>query len=45
VNNWLVGSGSGHGFKHGQAVGEMVAWLLVDHEDTDPIFQLARFQK
>jgi len=27
-NTWLVGGGSGHGFKHGPAVGEHVALLI-----------------
>jgi sarcosine oxidase len=44
-NVWLVGGGSGHGFKHGPALGEMVADLVVEHKDPDPIFRLARFQK
>ena len=29
-NIWLVGGGSGHGFKHGPAVGEYVARQLLD---------------
>ena len=29
-NVWLVGGGSGHGFKHGPAVGEYVAGQLLD---------------
>jgi monomeric sarcosine oxidase len=44
-NVWLVGGGSGHGFKHGPALGEMVAELVMEHKDPDPMFQLARFQK
>ncbi len=40
---WLLGGGSGHGFKHGPALGEMVAALLTEHKDPDAIFQLARF--
>ncbi|MGD0514553.1 MAG: FAD-dependent oxidoreductase [Terriglobales bacterium] len=42
-NVWLVGGGSGHGFKHGPAVGEMVADLVIEQKDADPTFQLARF--
>jgi sarcosine oxidase len=42
-NVWLVGGGSGHGFKHGPAVGEMVAELVIEQKDADPTFQLARF--
>jgi sarcosine oxidase len=41
---WLVGGGSGHGFKHGPAIGEMVADLVMEHKDPDPIFRLARFK-
>src|SRR3546814_16901813 len=29
-NVWLVGGGSGHGFKHGPAVGELVARHIAD---------------
>lgn len=42
-NVWLLGGGSGHGFKHGPAVGEMVAGLVMDGKDPDSIFRLARF--
>src|SRR6202162_2201462 len=44
-NVWLVGGGSGHGFKHGPALGEMVAEWVVENKDPDPIFRLARFGK
>jgi len=44
-NVWLVGGGSGHGFKHGPAVGEMVAELVMEHKVPEPVFQLARFRK
>lgn len=44
-NIWLLGGGSGHGFKHGPALGEMVAELVTEDKDPDPIFQLGRFQK
>lgn len=39
---WLVGGGSGHGFKHGPALGEMVAGLVLDDKPPDPFFSLAR---
>jgi sarcosine oxidase len=42
-NVWIAGGGSGHGFKHGPAVGEMVAELLMDEKEPDPLFRLARF--
>ena len=40
---WLVGGGSGHGFKMGPAVGEFVSALLLDGAAVDPLFSLARF--
>jgi glycine/D-amino acid oxidase-like deaminating enzyme len=42
-NVWLVGGGSGHGFKHGPALGELVAGLVLRDEAADPQFRLARF--
>jgi glycine/D-amino acid oxidase-like deaminating enzyme len=44
-NVWLVGGGSGHGFKHGPALGETVSRLVVEHQDADPRFRLSRFGK
>jgi monomeric sarcosine oxidase len=44
-NVWLVGGGSGHGFKHGPALGEMLAELVMEDKDPDPIFQLGRFHE
>jgi glycine/D-amino acid oxidase-like deaminating enzyme len=44
-NLWLVGGGSGHGFKHGPAVGEMLAEWVMGHKPPDPTFQLARLRK
>jgi monomeric sarcosine oxidase len=40
-NVWLVGGGSGHGFKHGPAVGEYVAGQLLDGAKPEPRFSLA----
>ncbi len=40
-NVWLVGGGSGHGFKHGPAVGEYVAALISGHGRAEPRFSLA----
>ncbi len=40
-NVWLVGGGSGHGFKHGPAVGEHVAALLSGKAEVEPRFSLA----
>lgn len=45
ANAWLVGGGSGHGFKHGPAVGELVARLVLSDEAPDAQFGLARFAK
>jgi len=46
-NAWLVGGGSGHGFKHGPAVGELVARLVLSGAGgagaPDEQFKLARF--
>ncbi len=44
-NVWLVGGGSGHGFKHGPAVGEYVAERMADGEPVDARFSLATKQK
>jgi monomeric sarcosine oxidase len=40
-NVWLVGGGSGHGFKHGPAVGEYVAARLTKTGAVEPRFTLA----
>ena len=40
-NVWLVGGGSGHGFKHGPAVGEHVAKLISGDASVEPRFALA----
>jgi monomeric sarcosine oxidase len=40
-NVWLVGGGSGHGFKHGPAVGEYVAQHVVSGGSVDSRFTLA----
>jgi len=42
-NVWILGGGSGHGFKHGPAIGEMMGELLLGRKEPDPFFQLARF--
>jgi len=44
-NVWLVGGGSGHGFKNGPALGEMLAELVMERKDPEPIFQLARLAR
>jgi sarcosine oxidase len=40
-NVWLVGGGSGHGFKHGPALGEYVAGRLAGGAAEEPRFSLA----
>jgi sarcosine oxidase len=44
-NVWLVGGGSGHGFKHGPALGELVARCVLRDQPADPQFLLARFRE
>jgi len=41
-NVWLLGGGSGHGFKHGPALGEMMADLILKHREANPIWRLSR---
>jgi glycine/D-amino acid oxidase-like deaminating enzyme len=43
-NVWVIGGGSGHGFKHGPALGEMVAGWIVHDKGADPLFRLSRFE-
>ncbi|PYP17808.1 MAG: hypothetical protein DMD54_06445 [Gemmatimonadetes bacterium] len=45
ANTWLIGGGSGHGFKHGPAVGELVARLVLSGATPDEQFRLARFAR
>jgi sarcosine oxidase len=40
-NVWLVGGGSGHGFKHGPAMGEYVAGQVLGQVASEPRFSLA----
>lgn len=44
-NVWLVGGGSGHGFKHGPAVGEYVAAMILGSGTAEPRFSLATKEK
>lgn len=44
-NLWLVGGGSGHGFKHGPAVGEYVAALVSGVGKVEPRYLLANKTK
>jgi monomeric sarcosine oxidase len=45
ANAWIVGGGSGHGFKHGPAVGELVARLVLSGAAPDEQFKLSRFAR
>lgn len=40
-NVWFAGGGSGHGFKHGPAVGEYIAQQILDKAKPEPRFSLA----
>lgn len=42
-NVWLLGGGSGHGFKHGPAIGEMMAELILKEGEPDAIWRVDRF--
>ncbi len=44
-NVWLVGGGSGHGFKHGPAVGEYLAGRILGSGVAEPRFTLATKEK
>jgi glycine/D-amino acid oxidase-like deaminating enzyme len=44
-NVWLLGGGSGHGFKHGPALGEIMADLILKDSETNPAWRLSRFSK
>jgi glycine/D-amino acid oxidase-like deaminating enzyme len=42
---WLVGGGSGHGFKHSPAIGEMAAELILKGREPAALWRLDRFKK
>ena len=42
-NVWLLGGGSGHGFKHGPALGDLAAACVLGHREIEPLFGFARF--
>jgi glycine/D-amino acid oxidase-like deaminating enzyme len=44
-NIWLLGGGSGHGFKHGPALGEIMAGLILNDGEPNPGWRLCRFKK
>ena len=42
-NVWILGGGSGHGFKMGPVIGEIAASAILGAEAPDPTFSIARF--
>ena len=44
-NTWVIGGGSGHGFKLGPALGEFVADRVIGNKGIDTFFALSRFNK
>jgi glycine/D-amino acid oxidase-like deaminating enzyme len=44
-NVWLVGGGSGHGFKMGPAIGEHVAALMLGKSAVHQIFSYGRLRE
>lgn len=44
-NVWIAGGGSGHGFKMGPALGEMLSNLILKDGESDPQFRLSRFNQ
>ncbi|MFY9909507.1 MAG: FAD-dependent oxidoreductase, partial [Candidatus Sulfotelmatobacter sp.] len=42
-NVWFLGGGSGHGFKHGPALGEMIAGLVLKDREPQAVWRLSRF--
>jgi sarcosine oxidase len=45
ANVWLAGGGSGHGYKHGPAIGEYVSRLVQGLQEPESHFSLARFSQ
>ncbi|HEX9457659.1 MAG TPA: FAD-dependent oxidoreductase, partial [Thermoanaerobaculia bacterium] len=43
-NVWLIGGGSGHGFKLSPAVGEMTAQMILSGKDVPKLFRLERLR-
>ncbi|MGH9783812.1 MAG: NAD(P)/FAD-dependent oxidoreductase, partial [Terriglobia bacterium] len=42
-NAWLLGGGSGHGFKMGPAIGERAAQVILGRREPDRMLRLDRF--
>jgi glycine/D-amino acid oxidase-like deaminating enzyme len=45
ANVWIAGGGSGHGFKMGPIIGELVAALVLGEAEPDPALSLGRFAR
>ncbi len=43
ANAWIAGGGSGHGYKLGAALGEMLADQALGQREKEPFFSLSRF--
>lgn len=43
-NCWILGGGSGHGFKHGPALGEFVTQVLSGQSANEAMFEFKRFK-
>jgi glycine/D-amino acid oxidase-like deaminating enzyme len=41
---WMAGGGSGHGFKMGPVIGEILARQVLEDATPDPFFSLARLE-
>ena len=41
-NVWIAGGGSGHGYKLGASLGEMLAGQALGEREKEPFFGLAR---
>ena len=41
-NVWIAGGGSGHGYKLGASLGEMLAGQVLGEREKEPFFGLAR---
>jgi glycine/D-amino acid oxidase-like deaminating enzyme len=44
-NVWLLGGGSGHGFKHGPALGQLMAGRVLRNGEPDALWRLSRFSR
>ncbi len=42
-NVWLVGGGSGHGFKFGPALGQWISEMVIGRREIEKTFSLSRF--